>query len=101
MTFKTYFQNLPKKLQWYGHVQRVEERTLPKEVMEWSPLGRRKLGRPKLTWAEGIRGLKWSPEGRRKLGRPKLTWAEGIRVLMGEKGLMEKSGMTETNGIKR
>ena len=28
--------------------------------------------------------------GRRKRGRPKLTWAEGIRRLMGEKGLMEE-----------
>ena len=50
----------------YGHVQRMEEGRLPKEVMKWSPPRRRKRGRPKLTWAEGIRGL------------------------MGEKGLMGK-----------
>ena len=55
-----------KQLQWYGHVQRMEEGRLPKEVMKWSPPGRRKRGRPKLTWAEGIRGL------------------------LGEKGLMEE-----------
>ena len=46
-----------KQLQWYGHVQRMEEGRLPKEVINWRPLGRRKRGRPKLTWAEGIRGL--------------------------------------------
>ena len=46
-----------KQLQWYGHVQRMEEVRLPKEVMKWSPPGRRKRGRPKATWAEGIRGL--------------------------------------------
>jgi hypothetical protein len=46
-----------KQLQWYGHVQRMEEGGLPKEVMKWCPPGRRKPGRPKLTWAEGIRGL--------------------------------------------
>jgi len=56
-----------KHLQWYGHVQRMEEGRLPKEVMKWSPLGRRKQGRPKVTWAEGIRGP------------------------MGEKGLMEEN----------
>ena len=33
---------------------------------------------------------KWSPSGRRKRSRPKLTWAEGIRGLMEEKGLMEE-----------
>ena len=46
-----------KQLKWYGHVQRMEEGRLPKKVMKWSPPGRRKRGRPKLTWAEEIRGL--------------------------------------------
>ena len=46
-----------KQLQWYGHVQRMEDGGLPKRVMKWRPPGRRKRGRPKLTWAEGIRGL--------------------------------------------
>jgi hypothetical protein len=55
-----------KQFQWHGHVQRTEERRLPKEVMKWHPPRRRKRGRPKLTWVEGIRGL------------------------MGEKGLMEE-----------
>jgi len=36
------------QLEWYGDVQRMEEWRLPKEVMKWSPPGRRKLGRPKL-----------------------------------------------------
>jgi len=31
--------------------------------------------------------VKWNPPGRRKLGRPKLTWAEGIRLLLGGKGI--------------
>jgi len=35
----------------------MEEAKLPKGVMKWSPPGRRKRGRPKLTWAEGIIGL--------------------------------------------
>jgi hypothetical protein len=34
--------------------------------------------------------IKWRPPGRRKRGRPKLNWAEGIRGLIGEKGLMEE-----------
>ena len=44
------------QLKWYGHVQRMEEGRVPKKVMKWSPPGRRKRGRPKLTWAEGNRG---------------------------------------------
>ena len=46
-----------KQLKWYGHVQRMEEGRLPKKVMKWSPRGRRKRGRPILTWAEEIRGM--------------------------------------------
>ena len=30
-----------KQLQWYGHVQRMEEGRLPKEVVKWRPPGRR------------------------------------------------------------
>jgi hypothetical protein len=54
------------QLQWYGHVERMEEGRLTKGV------------------------LKWGPSGKMKRGRPKLTWAEGIRGMMGEKGLMEE-----------
>jgi hypothetical protein len=55
----------------------MEERRLPKEVMKWRPPGRRNRGRPKLTWAEGIRGL------------------------MGEKGLMEEDWNDRNNWRKK
>ena len=45
------------QLKLYGRIQRMEEGRLPKKVIKWSPPGRRKRGRPKLTWAEEIRGL--------------------------------------------
>jgi hypothetical protein len=31
-----------KRLQWYGHVKRMPEERLPKLIMEWIPLERRK-----------------------------------------------------------
>jgi hypothetical protein len=46
-----------KQLQWYEHVRKMEEIRVPKEVLKWRSPGRRKRGRPTLTWAEGIRGL--------------------------------------------
>ena len=46
-----------KQLKWYGHVQRMEEGRLSKKSYEMEPTGRKKRGRPKITWAEGIRGL--------------------------------------------
>jgi hypothetical protein len=66
-----------KHLQWYGHVQRIEEGRLPKEVMKWRPPGRRKRGRPKLTRAEEIRGL------------------------IGEKGLIEENWNDRSNWRKK
>jgi hypothetical protein len=36
-----------------------------------------------------------------KRGRPKLTWAEGIRGLMGEKGLMEEDWNDRSKWRKR
>jgi hypothetical protein len=44
---------------------------------------------------------KWRPPGRRKRGRPKFTWAEGIRRLMGENGLVEKDWNDRKNWRKK
>jgi hypothetical protein len=41
------------------------------------------------------------PPGRRKRGRPKLTWAEEIRGLMGENGLMEVDCNDRNNWRKK
>ena len=72
-----------KQLKWCGDVQRMEEGRLPKQAMKWNPPGRRKRGRPKLSWAEWIRGLMG---GKGTSGRR----LEGIRGLMGENGLVEE-----------
>jgi hypothetical protein len=68
--------NETKQRQWYGHVQRMEEGRLPKEVMKWRPPGRTR-------------------------SRPKHTWAEGIKGLMGEKGLMEEDWNDRSNWRKK
>jgi len=44
-----------KRLQWYGHVKRMQDERLPKLIMEWIPEERRKRGRPRKTWLEGVR----------------------------------------------
>ena len=43
-----------KRLQWYGHVKRMPEDRIPKLIMEWIPRERRKRGRPRKTWMEGV-----------------------------------------------
>jgi hypothetical protein len=44
-----------KRLQWYGHVESMQEERLPKLIMEWIPGDRRKRERPRKTWMEGVR----------------------------------------------
>jgi hypothetical protein len=50
-------------------------------------------------------GAQWktsnSSPGRRKRGRPKLIWTEGIRGLMGEKGLLEEDWKDRSNWRKK
>jgi hypothetical protein len=43
------------QLTWYGHVQRMAERRLPKIALKWTPKQKRARGRPKKNWMEGIK----------------------------------------------
>jgi hypothetical protein len=45
--------------------------------------------------------MKWRPPGKRRRERPKLTWAEGIRGLMSEKGLLEEDWENRHNWRKK
>jgi len=42
------------RLQWNGHVKRMPEERIPKLIMDWIPRERRKRGRPRKTWMEGV-----------------------------------------------
>jgi hypothetical protein len=42
-------------LTYYGHIQRMAEEKLPKIALKWMPKQKRKQGRPKKNWIEGIR----------------------------------------------
>jgi hypothetical protein len=39
-----------KQLKWYGHMERVGEDTLRRKIYEWTPIVRKKRGRPRNTW---------------------------------------------------
>jgi len=43
-----------KQLNWYGHVQRMDQKRLPRRILEWCPLGRRRKGRPRNSWMQGL-----------------------------------------------
>ena len=43
-----------RRLTWLGHLHRREANYIPKMIMEWKPDGKRKRGRPALTWRRTI-----------------------------------------------
>lgn len=43
------------QLRWYGHVQRMPEERIPKQTLIWIPAEKRRRGRPKKSWIEGIK----------------------------------------------
>jgi len=42
------------QLIWYGHVKRMDPTRLPKIMIHWKPEGRKKRGRLRRTWKDGI-----------------------------------------------
>jgi hypothetical protein len=43
-----------KQLIWNGHVERIDPSRLLKIMINWKPEERRKQGRPRRTWEDGI-----------------------------------------------
>lgn len=44
-----------RSLKWFGHLLRMPEDRLPNKIFQWQQLGKRKRGRPRRSWNEGIR----------------------------------------------
>ncbi|CAG9828338.1 unnamed protein product [Diabrotica balteata] len=43
------------QLIWYGHVQRMPDDRIPKQIFTWTPQGRMKRERQRRSWREGIK----------------------------------------------
>jgi hypothetical protein len=42
------------RLRWTGHVERMSGEDILKRIMDCKPEGRRRIGRPKLRWVDGV-----------------------------------------------
>ncbi|KAK2171021.1 hypothetical protein NP493_1110g00012 [Ridgeia piscesae] len=53
------------RLRWLGHVLRMPQDSIPKVALRWTPPGKKKRGRPKMTWRQSVMavlkemGLSW------------------------------------------
>jgi hypothetical protein len=78
-----------RRITWLGHVMRMDEKRIPKRVIEWKPTGRRIRGRPRKRWIEhidediqsmGIRG--W-----RNLSKERTDWRRITKKAKTDSGL--------------
>ncbi|KAJ8399487.1 hypothetical protein AAFF_G00411990 [Aldrovandia affinis] len=56
-----------RRLQWLGHVLRMDQNCIPKVALRWTPPGKRKQGRPNTTWRRTVTS---------ELKTANLTWGE-------------------------
>ena len=81
-----------KRLHWYGHVKRMPEERIAKLIMELVPLERRKRGRPRRTWMEGVQAAMKTRNLETGLWRNREEW----RLVSGRRRqLLKKTGQTD------
>ena len=67
-----------RRLRWVGHIFRMKDNRIPKCVHKWNPPGKRKRGRPNLSWRESVGrdlkngGLSWMEA--EELAQDRRTW---------------------------
>ena len=59
-----------KQLNWYGHVQRMDQERLPRRILEWCTPGRLRKRRPRNSWRQEV------TTGMRELRIGDLNWVE-------------------------
>jgi hypothetical protein len=63
-----------KRLQWYGHIKRMPQERIPKFITEWIPEERRKRGRPRNVWMEGVQAAMTARNLKQNQWRNKEQW---------------------------
>jgi len=42
------------RIEWLGHVQRMDQTRPTRKLLDWKPMGTRPVGRPRQRWQEGV-----------------------------------------------
>lgn len=69
-----------KQLIWFGHVKRMPEDRLPRMVLEWTPTERRKPGRPKKRWEQGIKRAMSDRNIQENLWQDRQKWRKSLEI---------------------
>jgi hypothetical protein len=67
-----------RKLRWFGHVMRMPEERWPAIIHSWIPPGRRKSGRPRRSWRDGITNAMTKTGMREEDAQDQILWRRGL-----------------------
>ena len=68
-------------VRWYGHVQRREDNDILKEALNFRVYGKRKIGRPKMTWRIQVEKEFHRIGLRKEDALIRTKWKEGVKTL--------------------
>jgi hypothetical protein len=65
-----------RRIAWLGHMMQMDEKRTPKKVLEWKPIGRRIIGRPRKRWIDDVEKdiQRMGIRGWRKLCKERTEW---------------------------
>jgi hypothetical protein len=68
------------KLGWVGHIKRMAETRIVKEIHSWKPISKRPTGRPKTRWEDDVKKdiLKLKVSNWRTIVQDRRRWKELI-----------------------
>lgn len=67
-----------RSLKWFGHLLRMPDDRIPKKIFKWQPPGKRKRGRPRRSWNEGVRQAMASRNLEENQAWNREAWRAGI-----------------------
>ena len=68
-------------MQWYGHVQRREDSDVLKEAFNFRVNGKRKVGRPRMTWKMQVEKELDKIGFKKDDALDRTKWREGVRMV--------------------
>jgi hypothetical protein len=75
------------RIKWLGHIQRMEQAKRTKKLLDWKPMGKRPVGKPRQRWQEDTRILKkLKVKNWKEVAKYRRTWRDLAKKAKTPKG---------------
>jgi hypothetical protein len=77
------------RIQWLGHIQRMDQARPTRKLLDWKPMGTRPMGRPRQRWQEDVMEdlKKLKVKNWKETAKGRRTWRELTEKTKTHKGL--------------